>query len=263
MFSIENKNDLFLPTNGRAVPGDLAESSEPGFIRVWCRQGIPNFGVDCVGDFRSNQLQTNGDPPLPPPCPSNPGQPMAGRGWAGKGNSIEQVPSMRASLIFVLLIAVTVPPGCVTTQGKGVAYKAEAPPPGKAVVYHYRLGGFRAAPHKFRIWSGSRPVTTIGNGGYDRDVVPAGTVSYEGITEFEPIPLGLLDQAIMKAATKPGHLVTLKMRAGQTRYLRYSPKTVNLGMSYPPPIIEEVDASTAREEMAGLQRFATGTKIGR
>ncbi|TAL09281.1 MAG: DUF2846 domain-containing protein [Nitrospirae bacterium] len=129
--------------------------------------------------------------------------------------------------VLIVLAAVFAAAGCAPTLQQ-VYQRVEAIPPGKALVYIYRPGGFLGGAVYYDVRANGTVVTTLYRGGY-----------YPYIAEPAEIEFS--------AKTEATDSVTIDVKAGQTYYIK---GTVGVGFVVGRPHLTVVPASDAESEIA-------------
>ena len=147
--------------------------------------------------------------------------------------------------ILLIFIPITLF-GCAV-QGTGPLFTFQEPKADKATVIHYRIPRGAGSGAQYDVLSNDTPLTTIGNGGYFKQIIEPGQIVYKTKFQQHAGPLFVVGHSIDNALARFKDAYSLDAEAGRVYYLRWG-----LGLV---PKIEQVPEEEALQQLNGLRSF--------
>lgn len=148
------------------------------------------------------------------------------------------------NLILLIFIGATLF-GCAV-KGTGPTFVLEEPIADVAIVFHYRIPRGYGSGAQYDVLSNGTPLTTIGNGGFFKQIIEPGEIVYETRLQTRGGPF-VIGQAIDNARAQFKEAYRFDAQAGKVYYLRWG-----LGLI---PKIEQVPEKEALQQIKGLRSF--------
>jgi hypothetical protein len=161
---------------------------------------------------------------------------------------------------FLLLFLAVVPLliiGCATT---GTSFTPVTHvPPGKALVYVYRLPRFVGAAAYSKIYLNGEFLTDIRNGSYATRAISPGTLVFSSTQRTLSVPV--IEGLIVNSRKSKNEQLRIQAQAGKTYYVQWSfseKPDWNIADVIQPDQMKLMDPSTGAREIAGLHLAPAG-----
>ena len=136
--------------------------------------------------------------------------------------------------------------GCAV-KGTGPLFAFEEPKAGKAIVFHYRIPRGAGSAAQYDVLSNGTPLTTIGNGGFFKQLIEPGHIVYETKFQQHSGAFMIIGHSIDNALANFKEAYRFDAEAGKVYYLRWG-----LGVI---PKIEQIPEEEALQQLNGLRSF--------
>ena len=159
---------------------------------------------------------------------------------------------VRCFSVLLLISMYIITSGCAIS-GSGASFAFEEADTNKAVIYHYRRSSFREHGRQWYVLSNGKPLTTIGNGGYFKQIIEPGQIIYRTKDDYNSwvgwiiIPFGNL---IFNALAEYQDAYTLDVEAGNYYFLKWG-----FSKSNSIPRINQIPYEKAIKQIDGLLAF--------